>query len=213
MYDKELIERVCNLTCTKNDVVRNQTTIHYDIEYPFKKYYSIDALIGAFKKYLSKEWDDILLSHWACIYCWILSGGFSIELKEDLNSFEEFFMETLTWSLDGLSFFQDDLLEEGTKEVFDWIEFYKNLDDVWQTRNDWHCVYAMPEEYNKLNEDYYIVLINDKTKKYMIMYSNWLQIGFEDEHFKYVSKKDFKILIEELKNKNYEIIGCELTLS
>ena len=35
MYDKELIQRVCNLTCLKEEVVRNQTTIKYDTEHPF----------------------------------------------------------------------------------------------------------------------------------------------------------------------------------
>ena len=30
MHDKDLIEKICNLTCDKNDVYRNQTTINYD---------------------------------------------------------------------------------------------------------------------------------------------------------------------------------------
>ena len=30
MFDKDLIERVCNLTCSKEDVCRDQTTIKYD---------------------------------------------------------------------------------------------------------------------------------------------------------------------------------------
>ena len=30
MHDKDLLEKICNLTCDKNDVCRNQTTIKYD---------------------------------------------------------------------------------------------------------------------------------------------------------------------------------------
>ena len=37
MYDKELIQKICDLTCSKTDVVRNQTTIKYDSNHPFKK--------------------------------------------------------------------------------------------------------------------------------------------------------------------------------
>lgn len=39
MYDKDLIQRICDLTCTSNDVIINQTTIKYDTEHPFRKYY------------------------------------------------------------------------------------------------------------------------------------------------------------------------------
>ena len=53
MYDKELIERICNLTCSKEDVWRYQSTINYDSEYPFRKYYDVNIIIGAINKYIS----------------------------------------------------------------------------------------------------------------------------------------------------------------
>jgi hypothetical protein len=53
MYDKELIQRVCNLTCLKEEVVRNQTTIKYDTEHPFKKYYSLSTIKGAIENELN----------------------------------------------------------------------------------------------------------------------------------------------------------------
>lgn len=68
MYDVELIKRVCDLTCSRNDVIRNQTTIKYDNDEPFKKYYDVNIIINALKKYISHEWDDKMLSHWACVY-------------------------------------------------------------------------------------------------------------------------------------------------
>ena len=76
MYDKELIEKVCTLTCSKSDVDRDQTTVKYDTEYPFRKYYSIEIIKGAIEKFLSGEWDAQTLAGWACIYDWILCGGF-----------------------------------------------------------------------------------------------------------------------------------------
>ena len=114
MYDKEMIRKVCDLTCSKEEVVRNQTTIKYDTEHPFKTYYNVSTITGAITKYISKEWDDQTLAHWACIYCWILSGGFDDNVKEDLDTFEGFFRDVVTWDLDGLSFFsaEDDESED-----------------------------------------------------------------------------------------------------
>lgn len=207
MYDKDLIERVCNLTCTKEDVVRNQNTIKYDTEYPFKKYYSVDTLVGAVKKYLSKEWDETMISYWACVYCWILNGGFCAEVKEDLNTFEDYFKEVLTMDMDGMAYFREYQIEESIMGVSGWTKFYLDLDYVWQSRNDWRAVYSMVGECAKRNGDQYVVLINDKTKEYMIMYSDYFKNGYEDEYFKYVSEEEFKNLIEELKTKDYTIIS------
>ena len=53
MYDKDLITKVCNLTCSKMDLSIDQRTINYDIESPFKKYYDVNTIIGAIYKYLS----------------------------------------------------------------------------------------------------------------------------------------------------------------
>jgi len=206
MYDKDLIERVCNLTCTKEDVVRNQNTIKYDTEYPFNKYYDINAIIGAFNKYLSKEWDDLTLSGWFCIYDWIIRGGF-FNIVEDLNPLEQFLVDVISWDLDGLSFFDEEYLENGLDEVYESMEQLKNLDHVWQTRFEWKGVYSPIGECDKGNGEQYVVLINDKTKEYMIMYSDYFKNGYEDEFFKYVSEEEFKKLIEELKTKDYTIIS------
>lgn len=204
--DEELIKRVCDLTCTKEDVVRDQTTIQYDTEYPFKKYYHVETIIGALNKYISHEWDDQTLAHWACIYNWIINGGFDDHLKEDMNSVEEFLKEVLTWDLDGLSFFSDDFLEEG-EDVSSWFKQYRDLDYVWQTRKNWKGVYIRNEsdiEYSCYN---YAVLINDTTKEYMIIYFDYFDWEFEDEDFKHVSDEEFSSLIDELKEKQYNILS------
>ena len=58
MYDRELIQKVCALKCSKEEVVRNQTTIKYDTAHPFKTYYNVSTITGAINKYISNEWDD-----------------------------------------------------------------------------------------------------------------------------------------------------------
>lgn len=128
MIEKELIKRVCDVTCSKEDVVRPQDTIAYDPNNPFKKYYHIESIIMAINKYASHEWDDQTLAHWACIYCWILCGGFK-NVKEKLNSLEQFLKDDITWSLDGLSFFDESYFEEDAGPA-DLIEAYKTIDYI-----------------------------------------------------------------------------------
>lgn len=206
MYDKELIQKVCNLTCSKEEVVRNQTTIRYDTENPFKKYYNISTITGAIKKYISKEWDDQTLAHWACIYCWILSGGFDYKNRnENLNTLEGFFRDIITWDLDGLSFFDE---QDDTLNIHECMKLFENYDYIWQTRQQWRAVYAMIGPFAKENGDQYVALINDTTKEYMIIHSDHLKNGFEDEYFKFITQEEHCSLIEQLKNSGYKILSC-----
>ena len=206
MYDKELIQRVCNLTCLKEELVRNQTTIKYDTEHPFKKYYSLSTIKGAIEKYISNEWDDQTLAHWACIYCWILSGGFGDNLTDDLNSFETFFKNFITWDLDGLSFFSAE--DEEPNDMQESIALFEHYDHIWQTRNEWEVVYAMIGPFAKENEDQYALLVNNTKKEYMIMYSDHLKNGYEDERFHFVSQDEYVALVEQLKKDGYTMLSC-----
>ena len=206
MYDKELRQRVCNRTCLKEEVVRNQTTIKYDTEYPFRKYYSLSTIKGAIEKYISNEWDDQTLAHWACVYCWILSGGFDDNLKDDLNSFETFFKDFITWDLDGLSFFSAE--DEEPNDMQESIALFEHYDHIWQTRNEWEVVYAMIGPFAKENEDQYALLVNNTKKECMIMYSDHLENGYEDERFHFVSQDEYVALVEQLKKDGYTVLSC-----
>ena len=204
MYDKELIQKVCELTCSKEDVVRNQTTIKYNTENPFKTYYNVSTITGAFKKYIANEWDDQTLAHWACIYSWVLSGGFK-NVKENLDSFERFFRDVTIWDLDGFSFYS---AEDTDVDMRECIKLYEDYDHVWQTRRQWRAVYAMVGPFAEENGEQYVVLINDTTKEYMIIFSDHLENGFEDDRFKFVTQEEFISLIEQLKTSEYKILSC-----
>lgn len=208
MYDEKLIRKVCDLTCSKDEVVRNQTTVKYDVVHPFRKYYNIATIKGAMEKFISNEWDDITLSHWACIYCWILSGGCGDDVTEDLNTIEGFLRDVITWGLDGLSFFDSNDDEDPIKCMRNTIQLFEDYDHIWQTLNEWNAIYAMIGPYAKENEDQYVALINNISKEYMIVYSGHLKNGFEDEHFKFVSQEDFIKLIDRLKAEGYNILSC-----
>ena len=209
MYDKDLIERVCNLTCSKEDVCRDQTTINYDCEYPFRKYYDVNIIIGAINKYITKEWDDQTFAGWCCIYNWILCGGFSKNLKEKLNPLEEYLFEDLSWTLDGLSFFDAEYyFEESEDEIYEIIEGFKNWNHVWQTRDSWKGVYATIGELDMINGEQYVLLINDNLKEYMILFSGHLSNNYkhQNKYLRYTTKNKFVKLVEKIKDE-YKIIS------
>jgi hypothetical protein len=58
------------------------------------------------------------------------------------------------------------------------------------------------------NGDQFVALINDTTKEYMIIYSNHLKNGFEDECFKFITQEEHVSLIEQLKISGYQILSC-----
>lgn len=208
MYDRELIEKVCNLTCKPEEINVDQTSFKYDVDHPFEKYYKVDIIIGAINKYILKEWNDITLANWCCIYDWILCGGFDANIKENFNPFERFLVDVISWDLDGLSFFDEDVDE--LDEVYEWIKFYKNIDRVWQTRNGWKGVYATIGEYDKENGQQYVVIVNDSLKEYMIIFSEHLKNSYkyQNEFLKYTTKNKFIRLIEKLKDLGYSNLSC-----
>ena len=211
MYDKELIEKVCNLTCSKEEVCRDQTTINYDVDHPFEKYFDVNIIIGALNKYISKEWDETTLAHWFCIYDYIICGGFSDDLKEDYNPLERFITEVISWDLDGLSFFDEEAyLDDGINTIYGWIEWYKNIDHIWKTRDSWHGVYAAIGEYDSENRQQYVLLINDKLKKYMIIFSDFLRNNYKHQngYLRYTTKNKFAKLEEKL-SKDYKNLSCD----
>ncbi len=207
MYDKEWTQRICELTCSKNDVLGSQSAVKYDAEHPFKRYYSISVIRGAIGKYLSGEWDDRMLAHWACRYCWILLGGCDYDnVTEDLNAFERFVRDLITWDLDALSFFSAE--DEDPQEMQNWLESFGHFDHIWQTRDEWRAVYAMIGRYAEENGDQYVLLINDKAREYMILYSEHLQNGYEDAYFRFVSRDEHEALAQRLKKDGYTMLSC-----
>ena len=208
MYDKDLIMRVCDLSCSKEDVVRNQTTVKYDTHHPFRTYYDVAIIRGALEKFLANEWDDQTLAHWACIYCWILSGGFEEEVTESLNSFERFLKDVITWDLDGLSFFDGCFEEDPTTCIGDTIALFENYDRIWQNREQWRAVYALIGPYDEHNGAQWVLLINERQKEYMILYSDFLKNGYRDKFFKPTKAKEFISLAEKLKAEGYTLLSC-----
>lgn len=60
MKIEELINKVCTLSCTKEDLVLDYSSIKNlelkDSKCSFIKYYNLNTILDAFNKYINKEW-------------------------------------------------------------------------------------------------------------------------------------------------------------
>lgn len=119
---------------------------------------------------------------------------------------EDFFKDVLTWDLDGLAFFSDDFSENPIQDISEKIDLYKDFNHLWQTINDWKGFCAPIGEYDEVNDQLYVVLINETLKEYMIIFTDRFDVESDDKYFKNVSKEEFINVVDELKNKNYKIL-------
>ncbi|MBQ2738463.1 MAG: hypothetical protein IJF38_07210 [Clostridia bacterium] len=208
MYDKDLIERVCSLSCSRDDVARSQTAVKYDTEHPFKKYYSLNTVKGACDKYLRREWDDRFLANFACIYLWVLSGGFDDGVVEDLSSIESFLKDLIVDDLDSLSFFYEDYTDDEPREnIKERIKLFESYDYILATQSSWRAVYAMIGPFAEENGDQFVMLINDNAKEYMIIYSDFIDNGYADARFSFVSADEHIALEKKLRSDGYTLLS------
>lgn len=205
MYDKELIEKLYDLTCDSKDVDINQEDIKYDIEHPFAKYYSIEVIENAVAKYVNHEWTSFVLDRWATLYCWVLSGGFDDNLIEELNPLQALIKEHITDLLDVLSSFDEEKVQ--IKELLGLVEQFKNLDIIYKTSNDWRGYAAVIGMFGLLNGDKYIVLINDSRKEYLITIYNFYDEEYLPIFIENVGEDEFKMKIQELEQKEFRILS------
>ncbi len=206
MYNKELFERVCNLTCTFEDVYIDASSLEYDKKSPFKKYYNLDTIINAITKYKNKEWTDLFLSHWACLYLWIISGGFDDDIDEDLSEVEYFIKETITDNLDGLSFIDDNYVYDKQNQIDldKWIEEYKTLDKMLKSASKLVGYTAMIGEYDDIKDERYVLLINNESKEYSLIYVFYDNL--ENDIFTEISRDDFIAKEKDLVKKGYKLL-------
>lgn len=208
MYDKALIERICNLTCTKEDVDTRTDEIDYDTNHPFKKYYNADIIVGAFNKYLSREWSGQFFANWCILYSYIFCGG-PCGTNDYLNSLEKLLTDVISYDLDGLSFLDDeDLSEVGTDVVCAWREEHKNWGHILNTIDDWQGICAPVGPDAEYNHSLFVILLNKKLKEYMIIYAESCDATDDKESFRHITEEDFDNIIEELKADGYTLLSC-----
>lgn len=208
MYDKEFIQRVCELTCTKSIIPDDLSTVKYDTAQPFKKYYSFSIIKRAIEKFISKEWNDQALAHWANAYNWILSGGFADGASDDLDEFEKLCSGAIAWNLDGLSFFSGKHTKKNGQQMYEAIQLFETFDHIWQTREQWEAVCKVIDKNDKYDTEQQIALVNKKAREYAVIYSYDPKNESEDSRRSFVGKEEFDKMIDTLKKDGYKPLSC-----
>ena len=205
MYDKELINKICDLSCSFSEIEISQDSVKYDINNPFKKYYKLETIITAINKYKNGEITDKFLSYWASLYNWVICGGFNDNLIEEKgNIILELVKALISDTLDALSFFDGDDKES----LQDYVIGFNSLEDVYSTINNWVGYYTLTE-YSSVNNDQYILLVNDIDKKFIVIYSDFIDNGYKDEVLSFVNNDVFKLKVNELQQNNYVVVNYD----
>ena len=104
MKIEELINKVCTLSCTKEDLVLEYLSIKNlelkDSKCSFIKYYNLNTILDAFNKCINKEWNIETLVNWCSIYTGIIEGEFLVTSKIDFKGIERLIYDLITTELD-----------------------------------------------------------------------------------------------------------------
>lgn len=141
MFDKKICEKICTVSCTFEELENFVIGIdkkEFDLNNAFQKYYSLDCILFAIKKYKAKQITDKFLREWACAYNWIVSAGFCFQSETNHKIQEVLIFEISDW-LDSLSFFDE---TEKVCDIEKYINVFSTLDKIYKNINDWEFEYA-----------------------------------------------------------------------
>ena len=106
MFNQDFFEKVYRVECTFVELEATKLgEMEYDYDKPFEKYYKLDSILLAIKKYQKHSITSRHLAYWANIYNWIINGGFKTEEKKTKSSLEQIILWEISDTLDALSFF------------------------------------------------------------------------------------------------------------
>ncbi len=207
MYNKELYEKILNVSCSFEELEslgENIDKEEYDLDNPFKKYYSLERILFAIDRYESKEINAKYLAHWMNAYNWIIMGGFKLET----DSKSVFFEEWLTWEisdwLDSLSFFDD---SDDWYNLDEYKTTFKTLDKIYRNPSDWERVFAHTDEFGDNEDDIAVLVYNAKDKEFAKIYS-YLDYKSEKVEFDKIELDELNNKIDQLKQANYRELRC-----
>ena len=203
MYDKDLYNKIINASCSFEELEKFVIKIdkkEFDLDNAFEKYYDVERILYAIRRYENKEINDRYLAYWMNAYDWIIMAGFKTEPKNKEITFQDWVEWEISDLLDSLAFFDDS---------DDWynLDDYKNsfiaLDKVYKNINNWKCVFAHTDEWGDNDDDVVLLVVNDKTKEFVKMYG---ELDYLNEKVKIdkVELDELEKEIELLKKQGFE---------
>jgi hypothetical protein len=172
MFDNELYEKICTISCTFDELNEFNTRINekeFDTDNAFEKYYRLETILKCIRLFKERKIDAYYLAYWANAYNWIIMSGFNDELEGEKFFIDEIIKYEISDLLDSLSFY-DDIKE--IRFIDDYEKGFTAYDKVYRTLEDWHIAYAKSTSEVYLEDgycDYDILAINDKTKEFIYL--------------------------------------------
>ena len=222
-----LYDRICNLTCTiddlnlfdaletdyeeKNGKIINYTT-PYDLDEPFKKYFNPQAVTKIIDKFSAKEIDRNFLYAWQEAYSQILTADTLNSIffasktknsKKHLITKEEAIKYIISDYISNITIRDPQsakVIKEIKNEFFTYIPIYRQI-------KDWQIVYSPIEKWDEEGHSCHRVLfVNDRIQQFFITYP---EIGTHKEcYYEGIccDKYDFEKICDGLRDRKYKEI-------
>lgn len=182
MYNKELIERICTNRCYKKELEDFCSGIdqnEYDMKDSFEKYYSLDSILNILNLHRKGKISNRYFTNWMLAYMWIIHAerrkkGFyrkfstSMPMKEIVIEHIINYIEECTWH--ECEYRSEDEL----KCIDEDIKVFTELDELYNTIDEWEAFYALDEEptdegYEEEYDygEYWTIFVNHDKKKFI----------------------------------------------
>ena len=211
MFDKEMFEKICHVTCSWDELKRFNSKIdekEFDVNNCFEKYYSLDPILKCIDLYKNKRITDKHLAYWCNAYNWIIMGGFEGKANDE-NEKTVDVATILIWDisdwLDSLSFFD--------AQYFDlnkYIGNFRVLDSIYKNLKKWEAFYSFSADTYDDGEsvnDIYVLFVNKTKNVYYALVSDgcdFKECVWDDE---LTEVPDIETIINDLKSKGYKELG------
>ena len=203
MYDKDLYNKILSVSCSFEELENFVIDINkkeFDLDNAFEKYYDVEKILYAIRRYEIGEVSDKYLAYWTNAYNWIIMAGFKLKKEETEITFQEFLEDLITDWLDSLSFFDD---SDDWYNLDDYKNTYIALDKVYKNINDWERIFAHTDEFGDNDDDVVVLAYNNKTKEFVKLYHELDYLNYK-VNIERVELDRLKKEIRQLKKRGFE---------
>ncbi len=183
MFNKELFDKICSVTVSEEelfDFAEHLSEAEFDLEAPFKKYYSLSSIEKCIDLYKSGRVDDKYMSYWACAYNWIImggAGGDGGEAAAKPGCLKKIIRDDISNWLDSLSFYEKETHEsvdyfgpDAPRAADVYLETFRVLNSIYTAPTDWCAFYILLDDDD--SEKANLLLVSKRERKFLTLYSN-----------------------------------------
>lgn len=198
MNKSDLIEKVCSINITLEEL---KEFFNSNIEFTgdfFDKYYSLDLITNVINKFSNNEITNVYFKHWIKAYLEIVNC-IDIENVNDEKIIEMF----VKYEIIGILLTISNIDEISEFKLKEFIKGLNNLDSILESINNWNG-YFTPTKEQDFGEDQYILLVNEKEKKYVVFFAYVLDNKSTYKKINRIDNDSFDNKINELEKNEYQ---------